>query len=120
LNSEEICSLKGFPSEPQTDERTISLWRKKRITEIEKVLALIKAMENLRSEPVSGMEIETQLKRIASFAGVKRQIFHGWAGYFDEKFKSAQQRIIFDLLLEIEENVPITKIKIGLFNKVNT
>jgi|SRR5271157_386740 len=74
--------------------------------EIQKRLEFLQTREKTLSGPIYGLSIEYQLAGIARRCGVKKDLFHGIATSVDHSFNMKQKKILYELLNEIEENIP--------------
>lgn len=69
-------------------------------------LDLLRSREERPCGPISGMDLEDQLNRIARLAGAKKNLFDGVAGRVGMCFGVEQRSRLYELLNRIEEGVP--------------
>jgi hypothetical protein len=73
--------------------------------ECQRRLDNLKAMEQKRKPPISGLDVESQLAWLAKRAGVRRNIFDGMASSIAWHFTEENLVVLYGLLSEIEENI---------------
>ena len=99
-------TLKGYPRDRTFQgQGRFNALKRGTIHSIENRLAYLKIKEMNLSGQLTGYNLEIQFERINEIAGgLRKKLFHSWAGIFDDNFNRDQLRIIYQGLLEIEEN----------------
>ncbi len=101
-------SLKGYPY--RVIDESFDRLKSEFIRELRERLKLLRVREELLLRgPVSGLQIEFQLKNIVSLCGLRRNRrnpFHGTANLIEESLDLEQRRVLYELLNTVEENLP--------------
>ena len=107
-NLAEPTTLSDYPRDPLFHNPTyLNRLRKGSIAQISERLNVLRDKEEMLSRAISGLEIEYQLRRLAKRAGARDPHLHFGVGTFiSQTFDSKRRRILFRLLLEIEESIP--------------
>lgn len=79
--------------------------REIRIRGIELRLLHLRTREEQLSGEIDCWELEEILEYIAERAGAGKRLFHGCSNTFDWDFSAEQRKILFSLLLQIEEKI---------------
>lgn len=110
-NADDPDSLDRCPSYLRSDdpvelERNKAAW----VLQSQRALDLIRIREARRSGPVSPLDLENQLRRLSRLAGAKSQHLHyGSASVIERTLGPLQRVAVYQLLHEIEEDVPQRK-----------
>ena len=101
-------SLKGYPREAGFHKLDTFIQVKEGVAaQIRERLAFLKARELMLESTIDGIDVEHILRDIARRCHVKnRNLFFGIAGYIDDNFKLGQKKVLYELLNEIEEDIP--------------
>jgi hypothetical protein len=100
-------SLKGYPPGAMyRNPRKLALLQSGHRKEWQRHLRLLRLREEMLRGPISGIDLEDQLNRIARVAGAKKNLFDGVAGPVGMCFGAEQRSRLYELLNRIEEGVP--------------
>jgi hypothetical protein len=100
-------SLKGYPPGAMyRNPRKLALLQSGHRKEWQRHLSLLRLKEERLRGPISGIDLEDQLNRIARLAGAKKNVFDGVAGPVGMCFDPEQRHRLYELLNQIEEAVP--------------
>jgi hypothetical protein len=97
-------------AEQVVDQRFVERYKK----ECQRRLDNLKAMEQKRKPPISGLEVENQLSWITRKAGVRKNIFDGMASSIEWHFSQENLVVLYGLLRDIEENIQWSGVDWGL------
>ena len=84
-----------------TDQDVVERYEK----ECQRRLDNLRTMVQKRNPPISGLDVENQLAWLAKKAGVRRNIFDGYASYIESHFSAENLVVLYGLLSDIEENI---------------
>jgi hypothetical protein len=63
---------------------------------------------NIINQKIEGLDLEYGFNRLATHCNPKsRSLFHGYANIFDHNFNTEQKIIIFKIIDEIEQSIPV-------------
>jgi hypothetical protein len=65
----------------------------------------LKAIVQNRNPPISGLDVEKLLAWLAKKAGVREDIFNGYASYIEWTFSAKNLVVMYGLLSYIEEDI---------------
>ena len=73
--------------------------------ECQRRLDNLRTMVQKRTPPISGLDVEKQLAWLAKKAGVRRNIFDGYASHIEWHFSAENRVVLYGLLSCIEEDI---------------
>jgi hypothetical protein len=73
--------------------------------ECQRRLDNLKAIVQTRNPPISGLDVEKLLAWLAKKAGVRGDIFDGYASYIESHFSAKNRVVLYGLLSYIEEDI---------------
>jgi ribosomal protein S27AE len=69
-------------------------------------LRVLQVVEQKRGGPISGLDIENELRWVARKAGARGSLFKGSASYIASHFGPEQRKVLYGLLSQVWGNTP--------------